>query len=639
MSDMMKVLPNALCSHLKNEHIQLLLAAQGLSAKGSRVELEDRLECELKRGTVGTWVWQTLPDLPEARFGCSLVEWEKGLYLYGGFGENGLPSDKLLMWRSGLSSWQNVECDGEGAPPPLYHHSAVVYDREMWIFGSVGTGRLGERRPCIAAYSFDNSAWRHVHASGPVPMCIQQCTTFDACVCDGSVAVASQDGLYAFDIEAEEWKVLYRSPGVTAFWTNYQATLEGRDLYLFGWSDAHVLYEYGEECPAPTLRMYRFNLDTYVWTKISYAGNPPESRDRFSAVRVGDKWIVHGGTNSIIHGKSSDDTYVYNFSTRIWAKFEHGRYQPKMRAHYGCARMGEDRVVFVGGRLDWHGRNRSLSTPCHVVESLQIVKDKTSVDGGSNYQSLLVMSDTNRSIVVNPIRRRLFMNSHLSDVTVVVEGKDIPAHTIVLAEGSTVFDRMWGSDMKENQTRRVEVAEVTYPVMNIVLQYLYGCLDEVPAEFTMDVFRAADLYEVPGLRSECLKLMMNDMDVSTLVDFWHLAHRFSIDELTHACVELASDNPFDLVQSPSFQSYKECEPQLATQLLALIFSRLRNEFSDPEGCLDGSRIPFTQLCCTNGMSLCDAGCLGNETRENSDAKDVHGKLESRILGLVQKSCV
>ena len=43
----------------------------------------------------------------------------------------------------------------------------------------------------------------------------------------------------------------------------------------------------------------------------------------------------------------------------------------------------------------------------------------------------------------------LYNNTHLSDVTLVVEDRQIPAHRHVLATHSQMFDRMWNHSMKE----------------------------------------------------------------------------------------------------------------------------------------------------------------------------------------------
>lgn len=91
----------------------------------------------------------------------------------------------------------------------------------------------------------------------------------------------------------------------------------------------------------------------------------------------------------MIHGKSLSETFIYNFSTRAWVELEHSRYQPCKRAHYSCAKFGKDRVIFCGGRLDWNGRNQSLSTPCYAVESLRLVDNKLA--SNNQHQALMGM--------------------------------------------------------------------------------------------------------------------------------------------------------------------------------------------------------------------------------------------------------
>lgn len=98
-------------------------------------------------------------------------------------------------------------------------------------------------------------------------------------------------------------------------------------------------------------------------------------RDRFSAVRVKDKWVVHGGISGVTCGKSTNSTFVYNFASRSWTQLESSLYNPKSRANHSCAVFGENHVVFCGGREDWNGRNPSLSSPCIPAESLRLLED------------------------------------------------------------------------------------------------------------------------------------------------------------------------------------------------------------------------------------------------------------------------
>lgn len=110
-----------------------------MGTTGSHSDLQHRLECHLKQGSGGSWMWETLPDLPVARFGASLVEWMGGLYLFGGYGVDGSPSSQLFYWNHALDDWKELHPTGEqDLPKPLYHHSAGILPLTVWMKHSTG---------------------------------------------------------------------------------------------------------------------------------------------------------------------------------------------------------------------------------------------------------------------------------------------------------------------------------------------------------------------------------------------------------------------------------------------------------------------------------------------------------------------
>ena len=64
--------------------------------------------------------------------------------------------------------------------------------------------------------------------------------------------------------------------------------------------------------------------------------------------------------------------------------------------------------------------------------------------------------------------RDLFSAHHLSDVILIVKGRRIPAHRHVLATHSRVFERMWGSLMREVRPSPAVQLRETFGIRNIV---------------------------------------------------------------------------------------------------------------------------------------------------------------------------
>ena len=126
-------------------------------------------------------------------------------------------------------------------------------------------------------------------------------------------------------------------------------------------------------------------------------------RERSTAVQIDDKWVVHGGIAGVLTSDSLDDTYVFNFSTRIWGKIESDKYRPNLRGNHAAVRLGSSHIVHIGGRINWRGSNRALSTPCCTVECLRLItssadsqpsfgpgKDLTALMGESGFLNTLL---------------------------------------------------------------------------------------------------------------------------------------------------------------------------------------------------------------------------------------------------------
>lgn len=130
----------------------------------------------------------------------------------------------MISFIMGMRTVQYSICSALNLVWELY--ALVAYKDEMWVLGSLGTAMLGERRPYIAAYNFEQGSWRTISPTGPVPYCISRCITFDTALCETSLILGSQDGLYTLDLEAESWSLLYKPPQATPFWGSYSMCVE-----------------------------------------------------------------------------------------------------------------------------------------------------------------------------------------------------------------------------------------------------------------------------------------------------------------------------------------------------------------------------------------------------------------------------
>jgi Kelch motif/Galactose oxidase, central domain len=82
---------------------------------------------------------------PSPRIGQSMCRWRNHLVLYGGKGTDGkaLPDSCVYLLDTTCPAWLKIEC--RVGPPARFHHSALVIDDRMLVFGGgTGAGNLAD---------------------------------------------------------------------------------------------------------------------------------------------------------------------------------------------------------------------------------------------------------------------------------------------------------------------------------------------------------------------------------------------------------------------------------------------------------------------------------------------------------------
>ena len=91
-----------------------------------------------------------------------------------------------------------------------------------------------------------------------------------------------------------------------------------------------------------------------------------------------------------------------------------------------------------------------------------------------------------------------FDNMDFSDVTFVIEGREIHAHRCILSTRSDYFKAMFHSQMKESDTRIIEIKDVSYHAFHRTLEYMYSnvvTLDlDADAHMIRDLLALTDMY-------------------------------------------------------------------------------------------------------------------------------------------------
>ena len=88
------------------------------------------------------------------------------------------------------------------------------------------------------------------------------------------------------------------------------------------------------------------NLETMDWSTLVTKGQGPGPRDSHSAVIVGYKMIVFGGTNG---SKKVNDLYVLDLRSKEWTYPECKGTPPSPRESHTATLVGDEKLLIFGG--------------------------------------------------------------------------------------------------------------------------------------------------------------------------------------------------------------------------------------------------------------------------------------------------
>uniref|UniRef100_A0A6I8QNJ3 Kelch-like family member 30 n=1 Tax=Xenopus tropicalis TaxID=8364 RepID=A0A6I8QNJ3_XENTR len=127
----------------------------------------------------------------------------------------------------------------------------------------------------------------------------------------------------------------------------------------------------------------------------------------------------------------------------------------------------------------------------------------------------------------------LRFNSRLSDVVLVVQGREFPCHRAVLALCSQYFHAMFTGDFQESIAAQVEIKEVDPEVMETLIDFSYTGRLTINQSNVESLIRTSNLLSFPAVRKVCSRYLQQQMDATNCLGIWEFGE-------THGCPEVAA---------------------------------------------------------------------------------------------------
>lgn len=147
------------------------------------------------------------------------------------------------------------------------------------------------------------------------------------------------------------------------------------------------------------------------------------------------------------------------------------------------------------------------------------------------------------------------MNHEDADVTLVVDGTKIPAHTWILSTRSTYFKSLFGGDFAESKQSEIEL-KVPLSAIKAILKYIYTgqmSLAAFECDEIVDMYDLANQYGFDSLKTTILEYLTSNLTLGNCIEIWNAAHLYSLNDLQKACMKFMDSNATELLGHETFK--------------------------------------------------------------------------------------
>lgn len=162
---------------------------------------------------------------------------------------------------------------------------------------------------------------------------------------------------------------------------------------------------------------------------------------------------------------------------------------------------------------------------------------------------------------------RILVDAKFTDVTIKVGDQEVKAHKNILTARSQVFQAMFENDMRENRENIVEITDIDIDVLNEVLRYMYAGKINMLENNKKDIYRAADKYQLEGLKTICEDAIISSITVNNIADIFSAVEYRSSEKIMQGALSFFSRNSREIVEKENF---KAAVSSLAPWILGVI---------------------------------------------------------------------
>lgn len=230
--------------------------------------------------------------------------------------------------------------------------------------------------------------------------------------------------------------------------------------------------------------------------------------------------------------------------------------------HSGKLGVGSSRRVSVPQPVEKLNKYRVVKVASYNEHTAVLVEPFDHVGAGlaGGVNAVPVTTAYNSSM------RALVNDEEFSDVTFTVEDQPVYAHRALLASRCDHFAAMFRSGMRESAEKAViPIPEMSRPVFLLLLEYIYTDSVKIELEHAIELYIAADLYQLERLRDMCCTVVRRNLNAENSGPLLQNATESHCHILKEVCMAYVVEN-FDVVSKT--EGIKQVSHSLLLEILA-----------------------------------------------------------------------
>ncbi|KAL4144597.1 hypothetical protein PRNP1_013726 [Phytophthora ramorum] len=233
---------------------------------------------------------------------------------------------------------------------------------------------------------------------------------------------------------------------------------------------------------------------------------------------------------------------------------------------YHTLALSDDGKVYPFGRNNHGQLGLETSMDCLSPQLISALRNKTVIKVAAGfYHSVCLVGapegetpPTRGSGTLSGDLRKMLNNSTRSDVTFVVEGRLLFAHSCILVARCEPLEKMLDGRMKDGSLPEIVIPEYSYDVFAALMEFLYTdrvaalASQDLTADFSLELHALADQYLVTSLRSACENALLQILSVDNVVIVMESAHFRNAYTLKKRCLGFILDHFARVIATQAF---------------------------------------------------------------------------------------